>query len=82
MDRPATALRSQERRLLERLQRVRKVTPQLAAVGCLTLLQNLRCVRLVLWDESRRRLIFFREMRILTSEANGSALAAANQASS
>jgi acyl-lipid omega-6 desaturase (Delta-12 desaturase) len=37
--------------------------PELAATGRLTLLQSFRCVRLVLWDESRRRLISFREMR-------------------
>ena len=28
-----------------------------------TLLQSLRCVPLVLWDESRRKLVSFREMR-------------------
>lgn len=37
--------------------------PELAAVGRLTLLQSLRCVRVVLWDETRQRLISFREMR-------------------
>ena len=31
-------------------------------IGRLTLLQSFSCVRLVLWDESRRRLISFREL--------------------
>jgi acyl-lipid omega-6 desaturase (Delta-12 desaturase) len=65
-----------------RLPRVLRDHPQLAAVGRLTLFQSLRCVRLVLWDESRRRLISFREVRVLASEANTNALAAADQASS
>jgi acyl-lipid omega-6 desaturase (Delta-12 desaturase) len=37
--------------------------PDLANVGRLTLLQSLACVRLVLWDETARRLITFRELR-------------------
>jgi omega-6 fatty acid desaturase (delta-12 desaturase) len=36
--------------------------PQLAVVRRLTLLQSLRCVRMVLWDERRRRLVTFREV--------------------
>jgi omega-6 fatty acid desaturase (delta-12 desaturase) len=36
--------------------------PELRAVSRLTMLQSFRCVRLVLWDEGRRRLISFREM--------------------
>lgn len=44
-----------------RLPEVLRDHPQLAAVGRLTLLQSFQCVRLVLWDESRRRLIAFRE---------------------
>ena len=44
--------------------------PELAAVGRLTMLQSLRCVRMVFWDERRRRLISFREMHILTSVMN------------
>ena len=36
--------------------------PELVATGRLTLLQSLRCVRLVLWDEGGRRLISFRDM--------------------
>jgi hypothetical protein len=37
--------------------------PQVAAIGRLTLLQSFRCVRMVLWDESRRRLVSFGEIR-------------------
>jgi acyl-lipid omega-6 desaturase (Delta-12 desaturase) len=45
-----------------RLPRVLRDHPQLAAVGRLTLLESLRCVRVGLWDEGRRRGISFREM--------------------
>ncbi len=37
--------------------------PELAAMGRLTLLQSLRCVRLALWDEASGRLVSFREAR-------------------
>jgi omega-6 fatty acid desaturase (delta-12 desaturase) len=50
-----------------RLPRVLRDHPELTTVGRLTLFQSLRCVRMVLWDERRQRLISFREMRILTS---------------
>jgi len=43
--------------------------PELAAVGRLTLFQSLQCVRMVLWDETRRRLISFREMRRIVHRA-------------
>jgi omega-6 fatty acid desaturase (delta-12 desaturase) len=46
-----------------RLPHVLSDHPELKAVGRLTLIQSLGCVRLVLWDESRRRLISFRELR-------------------
>jgi omega-6 fatty acid desaturase (delta-12 desaturase) len=46
-----------------RLQRVLRDHPELKAVGRLTLVQSLSCVRLVLWDEEGRRLITFRELR-------------------
>lgn len=46
-----------------RLPRVLRDHPELKAVGRLTLLQSLGCVRLVLWDERDRRLISFRELR-------------------
>ncbi len=39
--------------------------PELAKIGRLTLLQSLSCVRLVLWDETTRRLISFRNLRTL-----------------
>ena len=48
-----------------RLPRVLRDHPQLAAVGRLTLLESLRCVRMALWDEGLRRGISFREMRAL-----------------
>jgi len=37
--------------------------PELRNVGRLTLLQSFRCVKLVLWDETERRLVSFREAR-------------------
>ena len=46
-----------------RLPRALRDYPELKNVSRLTLLESFRCVRLVLWDESRRRLISFREMR-------------------
>jgi acyl-lipid omega-6 desaturase (Delta-12 desaturase) len=39
--------------------------PDLAKIGRLTLGQSISCVRLVLWDEAGRRLISFRELRML-----------------
>jgi acyl-lipid omega-6 desaturase (Delta-12 desaturase) len=45
-----------------RLPRVLRDHPELRSVSRLTLLQSFQCVRLVLWDESGRRLISFREM--------------------
>jgi omega-6 fatty acid desaturase (delta-12 desaturase) len=35
----------------------------LRCVGRLTLFQSFGCVRLVLWDESYRRLVSFRDVR-------------------
>jgi omega-6 fatty acid desaturase (delta-12 desaturase) len=46
-----------------RLPRVLRDQPDLAGIGRLTLVQSLRCVRLVLWDEGSKRLVSFREMR-------------------
>ena len=45
-----------------RLPQVLDDHPELRNVGRLTLLQSLACVRLVLWDEDRKRLIRFREV--------------------
>jgi omega-6 fatty acid desaturase (delta-12 desaturase) len=47
-----------------RLPDVLRDHPQLAAVGRITLLQSLRCVRLALWDEDGQRLISFGEAGI------------------
>ena len=47
-----------------RLPRVLRDHPELRAVGRLTLLESFRCVRLVLWDETQRRLVTFREARL------------------
>jgi acyl-lipid omega-6 desaturase (Delta-12 desaturase) len=46
-----------------RLPLVLRDHPDLAGIGRLTLLQSLGCVRLVLWDEDRQRLVSFREAR-------------------
>ena len=46
-----------------RLPQVLRHHPELAEAGRLTLAQSFRCVRLTLWDERRKRLISFREMR-------------------
>jgi acyl-lipid omega-6 desaturase (Delta-12 desaturase) len=46
-----------------RLPRVLRDHPQLAAVGRLTLLESLKCLRMALWNEELRRGISFREMR-------------------
>jgi omega-6 fatty acid desaturase (delta-12 desaturase) len=46
-----------------RLGQVLRDHPELRGVSRLTLLDSLRCVRLVLWDETEKRLISLREMR-------------------
>jgi omega-6 fatty acid desaturase (delta-12 desaturase) len=48
-----------------RLPRVLRDHPQLAAVGRLTLLESLKCLRMALWNEEQRRGISFREMRTM-----------------
>jgi len=45
-----------------RLPQVLREHPELAGASRLTLFQSLSCVRLVLWDESRERLVSFRQM--------------------
>lgn len=45
-----------------RLSRVLRDHPELRAVGRITLPESLRCVRLVLWDETQRRLVSFRDI--------------------
>ncbi len=46
-----------------RLPEVLRDHPELARIGRLTLWQSFGCVRLTLWDEARRRLVSFRDMR-------------------
>ncbi len=46
-----------------RLQNVLRDYPELRDMGRLTLLESFHCVRLVLWDETQRRLISFKEAR-------------------
>lgn len=46
-----------------RLPRVLNDQPELGEIGHITLLQSLRCIPLALWDESRSRLVSFREAR-------------------
>ncbi|WP_191060136.1 fatty acid desaturase [Geminicoccus harenae] len=46
-----------------RLPEVLRDHPELRDVGRLTLRESLSCVRLVLWDEARRRLVSFKDLR-------------------
>jgi acyl-lipid omega-6 desaturase (Delta-12 desaturase) len=46
-----------------RLPQTLRDNPNLRSMGRLTLLESFRCVRLVLWDEGRGRLVSFREVR-------------------
>ncbi len=50
-----------------RLPEVLRDHPQLAPLGRLTLLQSLRCATLALWDERGKRLISFRELRLMSA---------------
>jgi omega-6 fatty acid desaturase (delta-12 desaturase) len=52
-----------------RLPRVLRDHPELGRVSRLTLLESLASVRLVLWDQERRRLISFRELRAIRNGA-------------
>ena len=45
-----------------RLPQTLRDNPDLRSVGRLTLLESFRCVRLALWDESRKRLVSFRDI--------------------
>ena len=54
-----------------RLPRVLREHPELGDIGRLTLWQSIKSVRLVLWDESREKLISFREMRRLHALPQG-----------
>jgi omega-6 fatty acid desaturase (delta-12 desaturase) len=53
-----------------RLPRVLRDHPELCDVGRVTLLESFRCVRLVLWDETQRRLLSFREARASGGDAS------------
>jgi omega-6 fatty acid desaturase (delta-12 desaturase) len=46
-----------------RLPRVLRENPELRGVSRLTLLESVRCVRLVLWDKTQRRLVPFHDVR-------------------
>jgi omega-6 fatty acid desaturase (delta-12 desaturase) len=46
-----------------RLPEVLRDHPDLRDIGRITFLESLRCVKLVLWDESAKRLVSFREAR-------------------
>jgi omega-6 fatty acid desaturase (delta-12 desaturase) len=56
-----------------RLPLVLRDHPSLDGIGRLTLVQSIRCVRLVLWDEGRQRLVSFREMRRNCAQLEGDA---------
>jgi omega-6 fatty acid desaturase (delta-12 desaturase) len=45
------------------LDRVLRDNPELSSVGRITLVESLACVRLVLWDDQRKRMISFRQLR-------------------
>jgi omega-6 fatty acid desaturase (delta-12 desaturase) len=47
-----------------RLPEVLRDHPQLAEIGRITLWQSFGCVRLVLWDEARQKLVSFRDAAI------------------
>ncbi len=52
-----------------RLPSVLRAHPELADIGRLSFGESIRCVRLVLWDEARRKLISFREAHRLAATA-------------
>lgn len=52
-----------------RLPKVLRDHPELRGLGRLTLLESLRCVRLVLWDEDGKQLVSFRDIRGRAAQA-------------
>ncbi|MCO6052288.1 fatty acid desaturase [Mesorhizobium sp. RP14(2022)] len=52
-----------------RLPEVLRDHPELREIGRLTLGQSFNCVKLVLWDEQRRRMVSFREFHAMASTA-------------
>lgn len=53
-----------------RLPEVLRDRPELGEVGRLNLLQSIKTLRLVLWDEEARRLVSFRDSRLLMDSAS------------
>ncbi len=53
-----------------RLPEVMRDHPELKSIGRVTILQSLRCVPLVLWDEGSRRLVSFKTARAISSAAS------------
>jgi omega-6 fatty acid desaturase (delta-12 desaturase) len=52
-----------------RLPEVLRDYPELHSLGRITIRDSLRCVKLVLWDENRRKLVSFREARMAMATA-------------
>lgn len=52
-----------------RLPQVLRDFPELRQIGRISVMDSLRGVKLVLWDEASRRLISFREARALKAQA-------------
>lgn len=50
-----------------RLPEVLRDHPELSSLGRITLLESLKCIRLVLWDENARRLVSFKDARRLAA---------------
>jgi omega-6 fatty acid desaturase (delta-12 desaturase) len=48
-----------------RLPEVLKDHPELGEIGRITLMESLRCVKLILWDEKSRRLVSLKEAAAL-----------------
>jgi omega-6 fatty acid desaturase (delta-12 desaturase) len=61
------------------LRRALRDYPELRGVNRLTFLESFRCARLVLWDEARRRLISFREMRRQVEQEVTASIGCSNQ---
>jgi omega-6 fatty acid desaturase (delta-12 desaturase) len=54
-----------------RLPEVLRDYPELRDIGHITIMESLRCVKLVLWDERSQRLISFRDARAEKRRQNG-----------
>jgi omega-6 fatty acid desaturase (delta-12 desaturase) len=51
-----------------RLPQVLRDFPELTEVKRLTLVESFACLKLRLWDESQRRLVSFKEARLIPAE--------------